>query len=143
MAKRVTAPISVRLRGEESGGHLAVIEFVVAAGDLGPPLHVHPAHGEGFYVLDGEVTIRLGDELLAGAPGTFAFAAQGVAHTFANQSDRDARLLVLCAPAGFESYFDRLAADYASGRWPSSARPDAEDAIAVGPNIGPQLRGKG
>ncbi len=26
---------------------MAVIEFVVTAGDLGPPLHVHPAHGEG------------------------------------------------------------------------------------------------
>jgi hypothetical protein len=37
-------------------------------------------------------------------------------------------MLVLCAPAGFESYFDRLAAD-------RDARPDPADAIAVGPGL--------
>lgn len=109
---------------------MAVIEFVMAAGHSGPPLHVNPAHGEGFYVLEGEMTIRVGDELLTGGPGTFAFALKWVPRTFANLSDDDSRLLVLCAPAGFETYFDWMAADYARGSWPSSARPDPADAIA-------------
>jgi quercetin dioxygenase-like cupin family protein len=129
-------PVIVRLRGDESGGQLAVIEFVIAAGDDGPPLHVHPLHGEGFYVLQGEVTFQAQDQMLTGGPGTFAFAAAGVPHTFANRTEREARLLVLCAPAGFETYFEQMAADYARGRWPSSARPDPADAIAVGPSIG-------
>lgn len=128
-------PVAVLLRGEESGGHLAAIELVLATRTIGPPLHVHPAHGEGFYVLEGEVAIRIGDERLTGVPGTFAFAASGVAHTFANLSDIDARLLVLCTPAGFETYFDQLAADYERGQWPSSAQPDSAAAMTVGPRI--------
>jgi quercetin dioxygenase-like cupin family protein len=58
MQKRQSPPVIVRLRGDESNGQLAVIEFVVAAGDHGPPLHVHPQHGEAFYVLQGELTFR-------------------------------------------------------------------------------------
>jgi quercetin dioxygenase-like cupin family protein len=47
--------IRVRLRGEDSGGELAVIEEVLGAEFEGPPLHVHPSFGEGFYVLEGEL----------------------------------------------------------------------------------------
>ncbi len=39
--------IQVHLRGDDSDGGLAVVEFVMAAGEGGPPLHVHPKHGEG------------------------------------------------------------------------------------------------
>jgi quercetin dioxygenase-like cupin family protein len=135
MEKRQSPPVIVRLRGDESGGQLAVTEFVVAAGDYGPPLHIHPKRGEGFYVLQGEITFQVQGEMLTGGPGTFAYAARGVAHTFANRTERESRLLVLCAPAGFETYFEQMAADYARGRWPSPARPDPADAIAVGPRI--------
>ena len=128
-------PVEVLLRGEESAGNLAVIEMVLEQGLEGPPLHVHPAHGEGFYVLEGELTIQVGDRIRSAGPGAFEFAAKGVPHTFANRSPKDVRILVLCTPAGFESYFDRLAADFARGVWPSLARPDAGSAIAVGPGI--------
>jgi quercetin dioxygenase-like cupin family protein len=58
--------------------------------------------GEGFYVLQGELRFQVPGEMLTGGAGTFAFAAAGVPHTFANRSEREARLPVLCAPAGFE-----------------------------------------
>ena len=41
-----TVSVNSRLRGEPSGGHLATIEFVVAAGDHGPSLCVHATHGQ-------------------------------------------------------------------------------------------------
>jgi hypothetical protein len=59
--------IRVRLRGEDSGGELAVIEEVLGAEFEGPPLHVHPSFGEGFYVLEGELTFRMEDEMVSGA----------------------------------------------------------------------------
>jgi hypothetical protein len=34
-------------------------------------------------------------------------------HTYANLSGKEARVRLLCTPAGFERYFDRLAAAYA------------------------------
>jgi quercetin dioxygenase-like cupin family protein len=131
----MNAPITIHLRGDDTDGHLALVEMVVVAGDLGPPLHVHPSHGEGFYVLEGEVTFAIGDEEKVGGPGTFVFAATDVPHTFANHTKTNARILVLCAPAGFESYFEEIAADFARGGWPSRARPDPTKAIAVGPGF--------
>ena len=117
-------PIIVHLRGQQSGGQLAVIEVIVAAGAAGPPLHMHPAHAEGFYVLEGELLVQVRDELRTGRAGEFFFATAGTPHTFANRGERDARLLVTCTPAGFERYFDRLA------RGMGGDPP--EDAIAVG-----------
>ena len=120
--------VEVLLRSADSSGELSVTSFVLPRRSAGPPLHVHPAHGEGFYVLEGEITLRVGDQVRTAGPGTLVFAAKGVAHTFANRGDREARMLVLCAPAGFESYFDRLAED-------RDARPNPADAIAVGPSL--------
>ena len=105
-----------------------MIEVLVAAGAAGPPLHVHPAHAEGFYLLEGELLVQVRDELRNGRAGEFFFAAAGTPHTFANRGERDARLLVTCTPAGFERYFDRLAQGIGGD--------PPEDAIAVGPPIG-------
>jgi quercetin dioxygenase-like cupin family protein len=120
-------PIDILLRRDGSRGQLAVVEMTFPAGDHGPALHVPPGHGEGFYVLEGEMTFRVGDDVVTGGPGTFAFAPAGSAHTLANLGDRDARLLVLCAPAGFERHFDRLAA--------GQIGPPEDDAYSVGPSL--------
>ena len=50
---------NVLLRGEESDGHLAVVELT---GRGRPPLHRHD-FDETFLVLEGELTFQLGDEL--------------------------------------------------------------------------------
>src|SRR5207302_199256 len=100
-------PLKVLLRGGESDGRLGLIEYPLSAREDGPPLHVHPAHGEGFYVLDGEVTLQLRDELITAPVGSLAFAPPGAPHTFANRRDREARLLVFFTPAGFEDYLER------------------------------------
>jgi len=122
------APVNVRLHGEDTAGHLALIEFVVDSHSDGPPLHIHPGHAEGFYILEGELAVQVGDQVIAGGAGTFLFAPPGTPHTFANFSGRDARMLVICTPAGFETYFDELAA----GR---QAVPPPDQAVTVGPQI--------
>ena len=120
--------IIVHLRGQQSGGDLALIEVLVEAGAAGPPLHVHPAHAEGFYVLQGPLLVQIRDQVRTAQTGEFLFAAAGAPHAFANPTQRDARLLVTCTPAGFEGYFDRLAAGIGGD--------PPEDAIRVGPPIG-------
>lgn len=118
--------IDILLHGEESGGHLALVEMVVEAGFAGPPLHVHESWDEGFYVLEGEVTIQAGDKLLTATLGMFAFAPRRTPHTFANLSGKDARILIVLTPAGFERH---LAGEHADHQAP----PDTH---AVGPPIG-------
>ena len=127
--------IKILLRGERSGGRLAVIDEVVESDFAGPPLHLHPSFDEGFYVLDGEVTFRVGDELVTGGRGTFAFAERGTPHTFANLSGEPARVLIICTPAGFERYFARVAAERAGAEPPPWARETEPETIRVGPRI--------
>ena len=56
------APINVLLRGEQSGEQIAVMDNTISAGFPGPPLHHHD-FDETFYVLEGELTFQLEDEL--------------------------------------------------------------------------------
>jgi quercetin dioxygenase-like cupin family protein len=99
---------AVMLRGEQTGGAISVMQNAVPARWDGPPLH-HHEFDETFYVLDGELTFQVRDELFTAGPGALAFAPGGVVHTFANLGDAPARYLLLCTPAGFEGYFAGLA----------------------------------
>ena len=66
-------PLRICLGGEDSGGRLAVVEMALDPAS-GPPLHLHPTHGERFDVLAGRLTLQLGEEIVTGGPGTWAFA---------------------------------------------------------------------
>lgn len=103
--------LRVLLDSSASDGSMSVVEMVLAVGSGGPPLHLHPTHAEGFYVLAGELTVQLGDEVLTGGPGTWACAPKNTPHTLGNLGDEDVRLLCLFAPAGFERRFQRMLAD--------------------------------
>ena len=95
-------------RGEETSGSLLVADVGVPPGD-GPPLHRHTREDETIYVLEGDLRIKLGDELSAAPPGSFVFIPRGVAHTFQNVGKQPGRMLLTFAPAGMEAFFDRLA----------------------------------
>lgn len=86
----------------------STFEFLAQPGwDTGS--HLHSRIEEQFYVLDGEMELRAGDRLITGRAGTFVSVPQGVAHAFANRSDRPARLLLVATPPGHERYFAELA----------------------------------
>jgi len=129
------APINVLLRSEQSGGQIAVMDNIVGAGFPGPPLHHHD-FDEMFYVMEGELTFQLEGEIFTRKQGELAFAPRGVPHTFANLSGTEARTLIICTPAGFERYFDRLAAKQAGSEPPASALKPYPETIVVGPRIG-------
>jgi quercetin dioxygenase-like cupin family protein len=122
----------VLLRSEDSGGEVAVIEV---GGGARPPLHHHD-FDEAFYVLEGELTFRLRDELFTRKAGELTFAPRGVPHTYANLSGASARALTVCTPAGFERYFDRIAARIAGVEPPPEASKPIPEVTTVGPAIG-------
>jgi quercetin dioxygenase-like cupin family protein len=125
----------VLLRSEESGGELSVIETSPASG-VGPPFHRHD-FDETFYVLEGELTFRVRDEFLTAGPGELVFAPRGVPHTFANLSDDPARQLIVCAPAGFERYFARMAAERRDMEPPDWALQPIPEVTRLGPPVDP------
>ena len=67
---------------------------------VGADLHIHRHHTDFFYVLDGELTVRLGadDEEVLVPAGTLAHVPPLVVHGFRNRSDADVRYLNLHAP---------------------------------------------
>jgi quercetin dioxygenase-like cupin family protein len=101
----------------------------------GADLHVHRHHTDFFYVLEGELTFQLRDELFTAGAGELAFAPRNVPHTYANLSNAPARALLVCTPAGFERYFDRIAARIAGVDPPPEASGPIPEVITDGPPI--------
>jgi quercetin dioxygenase-like cupin family protein len=134
MSKHRAFVPQVLLRAEQSGGAVAMVEIAVPPRWEGPPLH-HHAFDEAFYVLEGEVTFQLGDERQTATPGAFVFARGGDVHTLANLNDAPARYLLVMTPAGFERYFDRIAAEATGIEPPASALEPYPETIVVGPQI--------
>ncbi len=96
---------AVRHLFKTTGGLLAVEEFELVPGSMGARPHIHAAHDEYFYVLDGEIAFHDGTgEQLAGR-GSFVTARRGTAHGFRNAGPSVARGLGLFTPAGYENYF--------------------------------------
>src|SRR3954447_908012 len=126
---------TVLLRTEHSDDRVGIVEITVPAGWPGPPLHHHD-FDEAFYVLEGELTFQLGDELRTAGPGELIFAARGSHHTLANLSGAPARYLVVCTPAGFETRFARPAAERAGVDPPVWALEPYPETTFVGPRIG-------
>jgi quercetin dioxygenase-like cupin family protein len=71
---------------------------------MATPLHVHHREDEAFYVLDGQIRFRCGDEEFTASPGDFVFGPREVPHSF-KVLGSGARALVLMTPAGLEQMF--------------------------------------
>src|SRR5207245_4781297 len=87
--------------GKDTNGAYALMEASVAPGG-GPPPHVHSREEESFFILEGEILFQLGDKRLIGTTGMFANIPVGLLHSFKNESNRPARMLISVAPAGLE-----------------------------------------
>lgn len=64
--------------GQDNEGRLDM--FVLDLGyRSGPPLHTHVSQEDTFYVVDGVLSVQLGDDVVELSPGDFATAPPGVA----------------------------------------------------------------
>ncbi|HEV3259315.1 MAG TPA: cupin domain-containing protein, partial [Gemmataceae bacterium] len=100
--------------GEDTNGKYALWEAVVPPGG-GPPPHVHSREEEGFYILEGEITLTIGHQRLAASAGMFANMPVGTPHSFKNESKHPARMLISVAPAGLEKMFFEFGVPVAPG----------------------------
>jgi quercetin dioxygenase-like cupin family protein len=94
--------------GDETGDAYTVFQ-VRGPGGLATPMHRHEHEEEGFYIVDGEVTVFAdGAEQQLGSGG-FAFVPRGATHGFRLDST-EATLLILISPgnAGHESMFREM-----------------------------------
>jgi quercetin dioxygenase-like cupin family protein len=97
------------VRSEDTDGRFALVEHDIPPRKLAAPMHMHKHEDEYSYVLEGQVGVQLGDDVLVARPGQFVAKPRGIWHAFWNAGDETARLLELISPGGFERYFEELA----------------------------------
>jgi len=114
--------ITLKTAGDAETGRPSMVEIWEREGS-GPPVHVHDAHDELWYVLEGDFTFRLGTQERTATTGDVVVGPRGVPHTFRADSPRS-RLLDIHSPGGFEAFFIR-AGQPARQLAPPSAVPDA------------------
>jgi mannose-6-phosphate isomerase-like protein (cupin superfamily) len=91
--------IQVKVSGADTGGDFALFE-VPAAPNVGPGLHMHHVENECFYVLEGELDIQVGTEIVRLGPGGSVYAPRLIPHTWQPAGGKDVRFLSLAQPAG-------------------------------------------
>lgn len=92
--------------GAETGGAFDTFESLMQPGVPGAPEHVHDAHDEIFYVLEGEFRFKIGAEIVPAPAGSFAYVPKGTAHTWVNVDAGASRLLTQFLPGGMQRFFE-------------------------------------
>jgi mannose-6-phosphate isomerase-like protein (cupin superfamily) len=102
--------------GADSRGAFSLVEHPLKPRALAAPMHRHSREDEYSFILRGRVGASLGGEIVYGGPGDLIYKPRDQWHTFWNAGDEDASLLEIISPAGFEKYFEELAAMFSDGR---------------------------
>ena len=69
-------------------------------------MFLHRDSDEVGYVLSGEITFKIGEEVTVGGPGTCAVVPRGVPHDWKNTRAATGRVLFLYIPAGADGFFE-------------------------------------
>ena len=89
---------ALKLLGRETNESIMLFEESVPAGTKSL-FHLHRDSDEVAWVLAGEITFQIGDEVSGGGPGTCAFVPRGVQHAWKNSGAETGRVLFLYTPA--------------------------------------------
>jgi mannose-6-phosphate isomerase-like protein (cupin superfamily) len=98
----VVSPLSGRTLGDGETSFV-VAEWTVEGGPPGPPrfvapLHLHRNDDEAWYVLEGMLRFRIGDEDVEAPAGSAVMVRRGTPHTFWNPGTEPTRFLLIMAP---------------------------------------------
>jgi quercetin dioxygenase-like cupin family protein len=96
---------ALKLLGSDTGDSVMLFEETAPVGTE-TTLHLHRDSDEVAWVLRGEITFKIGEEVTFGGPGTCAFLPRGVPHAWKNTGTETARILFLYTPAGAGGFFE-------------------------------------
>jgi len=98
-----------KLEPEHSMGFCSVVEVVMRRREE-PPLHVHAYEDELYFVLEGDLTFYVGEDVFEVSPGDAVFLPRTVPHCFSvSKASGVARLLLIISPSNTLSrYFDAM-----------------------------------
>ncbi len=100
----------IRFTSRHTDGLIALGEVELLPLTAGPNLHVHANEDELFFVLDGVMTVQVGEQLHDVAAGGLVWGARGTPHAFANRTKDLLRIMIQWIPGGAEGLFDEMEA---------------------------------
>jgi quercetin dioxygenase-like cupin family protein len=129
----------IKATAADTGGLLTIIEVTEPPG-AEAPLHVHHREDEGFWILEGEVTLYVGDETIEASVGDFAWGPRDIPHRYA-VGPNGCRMLFICTPAGFEGLVRDMSVPAETRTLPpaSDEDPDIEMVATVAQKYGCEL----
>lgn len=89
--------------GLESESRYSISEWWLKPHTQGPGAHSHP-EDDIFYVIEGTISMLVGNEWTHAPGGSFVLVPGGVTHDFENRGDVRAGVLNLSIPGGFEAH---------------------------------------
>ena len=114
-----------------------------AAGERGAEPHIHLHHVDVFYVLAGELALRVGPELgrVTASAGTLVVVPPEVVHGFDNDGSEELQFLNFHAPGcGFADYLRGRNGDFDQHPPPADGGRPASDALIVPPGGGERFQ---
>jgi quercetin dioxygenase-like cupin family protein len=131
---------TILLKGEDTAGLYCPIDMHIPPGG-GPPPHRHDFE-EMFAVLEGEIEFTFRGEKSTVRAGETVNIPANAPHAFTNASDRPARLLCMCSPAGQEEFFMAVGVPVDSRTAPPPELDEAAQAafVAKAQELAPRYR---
>lgn len=130
--------------GAETGGAFGLARVTQPAGTA-TPLHVHTGEAEAFYLLDGTLTYRAGEQTHQLGPGSFIYLPAGIPHAFRVTGTSPVRFLAIVAPGGLMDMYDEVGRPAAEPRLPDPdgdrLQADIGRWLAAAPRYGIQVVG--
>ena len=90
----------IKTSANDTAGQLTIVEITAPPG-LEVPLHVHHRDDEGFWILEGDVTLEVGEATIEAHAGDYAFGPRAIPHRYTVGND-GCRMLFIMVPGGFE-----------------------------------------
>jgi len=98
---------ALKLLGHETNESIMLFEETVPAGTKSL-FHLHHDSDEVAWVLEGEITFKIGEEVTVGGPGTCAFFPRNIPHAWKNSGSETGRVVFLYTPARAGGYVEEL-----------------------------------
>lgn len=101
--------ITFKLDSSNTSGLLGSAEMLLQPGRMGAVPHFHTTFDEVVRVLEGTVTVLVGDTTYDVAAGAWHLRRRGVVHAFWNAGQVPARSIEIYIPGGHEAYMKEIA----------------------------------
>ena len=129
----------IKATAADTGGQMKIVEVTNPPG-LEGPLHVHHMEDEGFWILEGDATIEVGDRTIHASEGDYVFGPRHIPHRY-TVGDSGCRMLFIFTPGGVENLIRETSEPAGSLTVPPPPEepPDLERIKAIAKEYGNEL----